>query len=75
MKYIIPFFLLSIVFACKESKENNTAYLGGKIINPKSDYIILFNHDKVLDSIKLNEDHTFSGKFNNIKEGLYYFKH
>ncbi|SFZ81953.1 conserved protein of unknown function [Tenacibaculum maritimum NCIMB 2154] len=75
MKYIIPFFLLSIVFACKESKENNTAYLGGKIINPKSDYIILFNHDKVLDSIKLNEDHTFSRKFNNIKEGLYYFKH
>ncbi|TYP96053.1 hypothetical protein C7447_11012 [Tenacibaculum adriaticum] len=73
-KYLIPF-LSILLIGCKGSKEDKTAYFGGKIINPKSDFVVLYNNDDVLDSIKLTEENTFTGKLEAIKAGLYYFKH
>ncbi|WP_075343404.1 TlpA family protein disulfide reductase [Tenacibaculum agarivorans] len=75
IKYIfalIPFFLIS----CTASKDESFTYFGGKIINPKDDHVIVFDdNEKVIDSIELSKDNTFLGKLENIKSGLYYFKH
>ncbi|AUC14545.1 hypothetical protein BTO06_05020 [Tenacibaculum sp. SZ-18] len=75
IKYLIP--LLSIVIvSCTNNKKENHTYLGGKIINPKADYITLHNHyEEVIDSVKLNPDNTFNGVFKDIQTGLYLFKH
>ncbi|WP_348744372.1 hypothetical protein [Tenacibaculum sp. 190524A05c] len=75
IKYIVP--LLSVfLLSCNETKKENLTYLGGKIINPKADFVTLQNHyEELIDTIKLNPDNTFIGSFKNIKEGLYLFRH
>lgn len=73
-KYFAPAILLFLI-GCKSSDKDVLTYFGGKIINPKDKHVILYNHEGVIDSIKLKEDDTFSGELKNIKEGLYYFYH
>jgi hypothetical protein len=75
IKYIVP--LLSIfIISCNDVKKENYTYVGGKIINPKSDFITLHDHyEELIDTVKLKSDNTFTGAFKNIKSGLYLFKH
>lgn len=75
IKYLVP--LLSIfIISCNDVKKENYTYVGGKIINPKSDFITLHNHyEELIDTVKLKSDNTFTGTFKNIKTGLYLFKH
>ncbi|WP_442266897.1 TlpA family protein disulfide reductase [Tenacibaculum sp. ZS6-P6] len=75
IKYIVP--LISIfLISCATSKDENFTYVGGKIIHPKGEFVIIYdNKSEVVDSIKLNIDNTFLGKLTDIKTGLYYFKH
>ncbi len=75
IKYLAP--LLSIfLLSCNNTKKEDLTYIGGKIINPKSDFVTLHDHyEEVIDSIKLKSDNTFTGTFKNIKSGLYLFKH
>lgn len=74
LKYIIP--LLTLFFiGCESSKKDFTTYFGGKIINPKGEFVYVSNLNGVLDSIPVKSDNTFLGKFESLQEGLYYFKH
>ncbi|MFY7670744.1 TlpA family protein disulfide reductase [Tenacibaculum sp. MEBiC06402] len=75
IKYLVP--LLSIfIISCNDVKKENFTYVGGKIINPKSDFITLHDHfEEIIDTVKLNSDNTFTGSFKDIKSGLYLFKH
>lgn len=73
-KYLI--LIISILLAkCASKEENNYTYFGGKIINPKSDYVLLLKEHKVIDSIPLTKENTFMSKLKNISPGLYFFKH
>jgi len=73
-KYLI--IILSIVLTnCSTKKENSYTYFGGKIINPKSDYLLLYKTHKVIDTLKLTNKNTFMSKLKNITPGLYFFKH
>lgn len=78
-KYLLRLFLLVSVtsfISCNSSSSKNTAtYFGGKIINPKSNFVVLYSMDKVIDTMFLGKDNKFLGKLNNVKEGLYYFIH
>lgn len=73
-KYLISFLSIFII-GCTASKKDTYTYLGGKIINPKKNYILLLDNEKVIDSILLNKNNTFTGTIKNLKEGLYYFVH
>lgn len=65
-----------IAFAsCKTFTKDSPTYFGGKIINPKSDYVVLFSMEKVIDTFFLNNENKFIGKIENAKEGLYHFTH
>jgi len=77
MKNFITILLISIsLINCKSvDKSSNYTYFGGKIINPKGNFVMLMKGDKPLDTIYLNKDNTFSTQLNLIKEGLYSFKH
>lgn len=73
-KYLL--LILSILLAnCASKDKDNYTYFGGKIINPKSDFVLLYKKHKLIDSIKLTNKNTFMSKLKNIKPGLYFFKH
>ncbi|WP_439128258.1 hypothetical protein [Polaribacter sp.] len=73
-KYI-PLLILVLTASCADSNKNKATFFGGKIINPKTKYVVLFAMDKVIDTILLDNKNKFLGKFNSLNEGLYYFEH
>ncbi|WP_298764787.1 hypothetical protein [uncultured Polaribacter sp.] len=78
LKLFYTFFLLitiTLLGSCGSNLESNTTFFGGKIINPKTKYVVLFSMDKVIDTLILDKDNKFLGKYSTLNEGLYYFKH
>jgi hypothetical protein len=76
-KFYYFIFFCSIVFfvGCESSKKPSTTYFGGKIINPKSNFIVLYKAAEVVDTILLDKNHRFIKKLEKIEEGFYYFSH
>ncbi|MFD1079694.1 hypothetical protein, partial [Longispora fulva] len=69
---------LSLIFTSCEDEpqtENSSAYLGGEIVNPSSDHLLLFRNGKLLDTIFLNNRNRFSYKIDDPASGIYIFKH
>jgi hypothetical protein len=78
MKKIIPLFqilFLGVIISCNSDNNKSETYFGGKIINPKSNYVVLYSMEEVIDTFLLNSKDKFLGKINNANEGLYYFIH
>ena len=76
MKHLYVYILIGLFLSgCQETSKNSSVYIGGEIINPKSDRVVLMHQDKVIDSIPLEENNTFGAKLQGIKPDLYYFKH
>ncbi|WP_156169016.1 thioredoxin-like domain-containing protein [Kordia jejudonensis] len=78
MKYITPLLLILICFGCNKTNkvsDENVAYFGGEIINPSDEYVLLYHKDKLIDSLKLDENNRFLVKLKNHKNGLYKFYH
>ena len=71
------FFLLTtvVLLGCNPDAKNEFTYFGGKIINPKAKYVVLFENEHALDTFYLHDNHTFFGQIPLKREGLYYFKH
>ncbi len=76
-KIAIVFQILCIcaIIGCDSKEKNTKTYFGGKIINPKSNQVILFSMDKAIDTFLLDDNQKFIGEIKNAKEGLYYFIH
>ena len=54
LHYLSFIFILTLL-SCKKdgnSSEDNYAYLGGEIINPNTNFVILYKTDVVIDTIK-----------------------
>ena len=51
------------------------AWLGGEIVNPTTDYIVLSRDGQVIDTIFFNERNRFSYRLDSVKKGLYVLKH
>ena len=77
MKYLGFILSLFLFLGCKDetSKKDNFAYLGGEIINPNNDYVVIYNANSVLDTLKLDQNNRFLYKINNLESGIYFFKH
>lgn len=70
------FFLITvIVFSCNDNDKVVDTYFGGKIINPKTNNIILYYQEKAIDTFLLDENNSFLAKLDIKNEGLFYFKH
>jgi len=72
------FSLLAFVFSLSGCDSNDGAsytYFGGKIKNPKDEYVYLTKGMKVLDSARLDNHQKFSFKLDSLELGLYTFKH
>ncbi|MCB0399883.1 MAG: hypothetical protein KDD26_09740 [Winogradskyella sp.] len=67
-----------MTFGCKVNTNNNGdfAYIGGEIVNPKNNSIILYNIEgKVVDSLTLDSNNRFIYKIEDLHPGLYSFTH
>lgn len=71
--------LLGLIFtSCNDSssKENNSqAFIGGQIMNPLSEYFILYKDNKPLDTVYLDTKNKFKYHFKDVKTGVYVFRH
>jgi len=56
-------------------KTSSNVYIGGEIVNPTSEYLLLYKNDKVIDSARLDHNNRFKIIFNDLDEGLYNFYH
>ncbi|MCA0133125.1 TlpA family protein disulfide reductase [Winogradskyella alexanderae] len=68
----------AIMLGCNTGNrdEGDIAYLGGEIVNPKNQDVVLFNTEgEVLDSLKLDANNRFIYKINNLAPGLYSITH
>jgi hypothetical protein len=76
-KVLKSFFILTLVVLtnCKTATEDSSTYFGGKIINPTSNFVVLYSMEKVIDTLFLDTDSKFFGKIDAVNEGMYYFKH
>ena len=77
MKFYAAIVIMAFtIFGCKDDVRktvNNFTYLGGEVINPINDAVVLFHSGQVIDTLKLNSKNRFSYKFKNFKPGLYSF--
>jgi hypothetical protein len=75
INYIVLSFLLLLAASCVDKDENSNTFFGGKIINPKTRFVALYSNDKLIDTLFLDNRNKFLGTYENLDEGLYYFKH
>jgi|TARA_R100000479_G_scaffold33554_3_gene14135 peroxiredoxin len=76
-KHLLLFLLTLAIVSCnnKENTIGGDTWLGGEIVNPKSDYVIITRNNNVLDTIKLDENNYFSYQIENPEKGIYFFNH
>ncbi|HSR60937.1 MAG TPA: hypothetical protein VLL47_09290 [Robiginitalea sp.] len=68
--------LLAGACACgRNEKEATSTYFAGEIVNPTSEYVVLYRGEDVLDSARLNSDNRFEIRVDSLAPGLYHFLH
>jgi len=72
---LIALLFVTALMGCAGTSEKNVTYFGGKIINPKAKFVVLYDNEIPLDTLYLDENDTFLGEIDFLDEGLYYFKH
>jgi hypothetical protein len=68
--------VISAFFSCS-SKQNSCgqAFIGGEIINPNNDYLVLYDDSSPIDTLYLDENNRFSHKIESLNSGLHSFIH
>ena len=78
MRILTIILIIAISFnSCKKDKtldEGDYAYIGGEIVNPITDVVILSRSDKVIDTLILDQNNRFIYKIKDLNPGLYSFK-
>lgn len=74
MKFIILSALL-ICLGCSSEQKRDYTFVGGRIVNPSSNYITLEHNDAVIDTIPLDQNNDFGYRFDQEEESVYTFKH
>ncbi|OBX22827.1 MULTISPECIES: TlpA family protein disulfide reductase [Bizionia] len=64
------------LISCKKDTkaDEGAAYFGGEVVNPKNSFVILSKSEKILDTIRLDENNRFLYKIENVEKGLYTFR-
>ncbi|MDO6761503.1 hypothetical protein Q4566_14925 [Tamlana sp. 2_MG-2023] len=79
MRFYFSFIVLLLAFfSCEKNADNaanSCAYIGGEIINPSTNYVVLSKNQSILDTVKLNGVNRFIYKIDSLQPGLYTFKH
>jgi hypothetical protein len=61
---------------CQTSpKGSKVVFVGGDIINPSNNYVVLYDTQNNIDTLYLNDDNRFYHHFSNFKPGIHSFVH
>ncbi|MDC8004917.1 thioredoxin-like domain-containing protein [Aureisphaera galaxeae] len=73
---LLPLIVLC-TFSCKKNSSNacGTAWIGGEIVNPKKDFILIGRSRKIIDTVKLDENNFFLYKLEHVDPGIYFISH
>lgn len=73
----VSFLAVLLNTGCRpDARETVTgAFIGGRILNPNSNQVIILKDNIVLDTIDLNQQNKFSYRLEHAEPGLYLFKH
>ena len=78
IKHILLLFVGSLFcVSCNQSSENScgSAWIGGEVVNPKKDYVIIWQSRKTIDTAALDENNFFIYQFEHLEPGMYSFSH
>ncbi len=77
MKQLIVLLLIMTTFFSCNTTENTCgqAYVGGEIINPNNDFLVLYKDNIPIDSLYLDENNRFSYNIESLSPGLHTFVH
>lgn len=78
IKKILPFFIIILLISCNSSNKKEScgsAWIGGEIVNPKTDYVILSHNRNVIDTVRLDENNFFKYQIAQVDPGIYFFRH
>ena len=67
---------LCLLLSCNTTVDTPTsAFFGGQIINPSSEYLSLYKYDQRIDSLALDENNRFSKQYDSLQFGLFKMEH
>ncbi|MBN09824.1 MAG: hypothetical protein CMC79_05605 [Flavobacteriaceae bacterium] len=73
------FFYISIIFflnlSCDNKYKSESVFLGGQIINPSSNYLILYKNNSTIDCLLLDANNSFSKNYEKLDSGIYKIEH
>ena len=76
MNKILLLLISIILCSCVTDKKVNSKVLfAGEIVNPTSDYIVLYRGEEALDSVALDEENRFAIELDSVEEGLHHINH
>ncbi len=78
LRIVFTIVLMSTLFGCqfKGANTSDYAYIGGEIINPKNNDVILYNtKGQIIDSLTLDKNNRFIFKIDNLHPGLHSITH
>lgn len=76
MDKTLLYFIIFLLAACNtKEKKSPAVYFGGEIVNPSSEYVVLFKGDVVLDTARLDDNDRFAFQLDSVDEGLHHFYH
>lgn len=77
IKQLLFLFLCIGFISCNNNEENTSkvTWIGGEIVNPKLNYVIISKDYSILDTVALNENNFFLYNSESLCPGLYSFNH
>lgn len=75
MKRILLLAFSVLLISCSSSVKKNTVLFAGEIVNPSSEYVVLYKGSHIVDSAKLDKTNRFAFQLESIEGGLYHFNH
>jgi hypothetical protein len=73
MLRILQGFIIILILSC--NKNTSKTYLGGGIVHPQSEYVLLVNGNQDVDSIKINKNGHFHHEFELEESGFFTLRH
>ena len=77
-KILFLFLTASTIISCNNTShksECGVSWIGGKIVNPRLDYVIISHNKNLIDTVALDSANSFLYKIENTDPGIYFFNH
>ncbi|MCB0457094.1 MAG: hypothetical protein R2776_07735 [Flavobacteriaceae bacterium] len=77
-KILLLLLTVTTIISCNTSSKKSecgVSWIGGKIVNPKLDYVVISHNRSIIDTVALDSTDSFIYKIENTDPGIYFFSH